>query len=82
MCENISLSLMNRYDRKVRGGPNEEKGRPFGPAFENENESCQSACKPGSVWPQPELRRDGHSSATDIAAGLKQPTRTGRLEPP
>ena len=44
----------------------------------------QSACKPGSVWPrhQKTAQRGGHSSGTDVAARLVQPTRTaGRKLP-
>ena len=39
---------------------------------------CQPACKPGSVWPRrPKASRRGdHSSWTDVAARLMQPTRT------
>ncbi|MEH2510261.1 hypothetical protein V1291_001615 [Nitrobacteraceae bacterium AZCC 1564] len=41
----------------------------------------QPACKPGSVGPEwfaPD-RRDGHSSGTQVALRLKQPTRTASL---
>ncbi len=41
--------------------------------------SCQSACKPGSVWRRCPLR-DGHSSGTAIADRLEQPTRVAGLE--
>src|SRR3954471_7217205 len=40
----------------------------------------QSACKPGSVGPEPKLGRGGHSSGTAVASRLEQPTRTTSLE--
>src|SRR3954453_23201933 len=40
----------------------------------------QSACKPGSVGPEPKLGRGGHSSGTAVASRLEQPTRTTGLE--
>jgi hypothetical protein len=36
----------------------------------------QPACKPGSVWRQASLARDGHSSGTLVARRFEQPTRT------
>lgn len=44
----------------------------------------QPACKPGSVRHRPLARmiRDGHSSGTMFAHGLKQPTRTAGLTSP
>ncbi len=44
----------------------------------------QPACKPGSVGPEwfSPHRRDGHSSGTQLALRLKQPTRTAGLTSP
>ncbi len=35
----------------------------------------QPACKPGSVWPAANRKRDGHSSGTAVTGRLEQPTR-------
>ncbi len=44
-------------------------------------ESCQTACKPGSV-PEGEPPVDGHSSGTPVAGRLARPTRTRRGNAP
>ena len=51
-------------------------------AIEEQKEKYQPVCKPGSVRPRRTSRpgRDGHSSGTGVAAGLKQPTRTAGPE--
>ena len=46
----------------------------------HEKRSCQPACKPGSVGPEANLERGGHSSGTAVASRLEQPTRTTSLE--
>jgi hypothetical protein len=40
-------------------------------------EKCQSACKPGSVWPDArwDAERGSHSSGTKLAFRLARPTR-------
>ncbi len=44
------------------------------------NLKCQSAYKPGFVWPLPSQQRDNHSSGTELTHCLLQPTRMTSLE--
>jgi len=54
------------------------------PRRAREKIECQPACKPGSVWPRrlAESKRGGHSSWTDVAIRLMQPTRMAGPETP
>jgi len=77
-CGNIfkrDCCLRHSFAMRPNGRrPADLAGRP--------SSKCQSACKPGSVWPACDCGRDGHSSATPVARRLKQPTRTTDLDRP
>src|SRR4051812_2232228 len=49
-------------------------------AADRRGRGCQPACKPGSVGPEKNIGRGGHSSGTAVAGRLKQPTRATDLE--
>ena len=58
--------------------------RKTGSYFSGSCNQYQPACKPGSVGPEwfSPRRRDGHSSGTQVALRLEQPTRTAGLTSP
>lgn len=56
-------------------GENTEPVGHVGPAYGRWRDYRQLACKPGSVWLRPKPERGSHSSGTELAFGLAQPTR-------